>query len=140
MLDLISQEKGWLLPVEGQQVTRCCIDSQGVLILCENLIEIAISEPFTLMTSSGRRYVLDPAPSTDSGSLAPILQVMRQVIRAGTAFNDGRLELSFRDGSWIGVPSGKDFEAWTLAGPGGVDGLKIVSIPGGELAIWSDRR
>jgi hypothetical protein len=22
--------------------------------------------------------------------------------------------------------------------PGGIDGLKIVSIPGGELAIWPD--
>jgi hypothetical protein len=140
MLDLIPRDEGWLLPVEGQQVTRCCIDSQGVLILCENLIKIAISEPFTLVTSSGSRYMLDPASGTDPGSLAPILQVMRQIIRTGTAFNDGRLELSFRDGSWIGVPDGKDVEAWTLAGPGGIDGLRIASIPGGELAIWSDRR
>jgi Family of unknown function (DUF6188) len=140
MLDLIPRDEGWLLPVEGQRVTRCCIDSQGVLVLCENLIEIAISEPFTLVTSSGSRYVLDPAPSTGPASLAPILQVMWQIIGTGTAFNDGRLELGFRNGSWIGVPAGKDFEAWTLAGPGGIDGLKIVSIPGGELAIWSDRR
>ena len=140
MLDLVPRDEGWLLPVEGQPVTRCCIDRQEVRILCENLVEIAISEPFTLVTVGGHRFVLDPASSADPGSLAPILQIMRQVIRTGTAFHDGRLELSFHDGSRIEVPSGKDFEAWTLAGPGGIDGLKIVFVPGGELAIWPDRR
>jgi hypothetical protein len=57
-----------LLPVEGQPVTRYCIDSQEVRIFCENLIEIAISRPFTLVTSGGHRSVLDPAPSADPGS------------------------------------------------------------------------
>jgi hypothetical protein len=140
MLKLVSRGDGWLLPVRGQQVTRCCVDWAEVRILCGNLVEIAIGEPFTLVTSDGRKYALDPAPSVDPVSLTPILRIMRQVIQAGTAFNDGRLELSFRDGSRLDVPFGKEFEAWTLAGPGGVEGLKVVSMPGGELALWSDRR
>jgi hypothetical protein len=56
---------------------------------------------------------------------------MRQVTRVGTAFNDGRLELSFRDGSLMEV-LGMPFEAWARW-PGDIDGLKIVSIRGGDL-------
>lgn len=138
MLKLVPRDDGWVLPVHGQKVTRCCVDWARILILCENGAQIAIGEPFTLVTSDGHQYTLDPDPGTDPASLAPILQVMRQIVRAGTAFSDGRLELSFHDGTRIDVPSGKDFEAWNLSGPGGIDDLKIVSIPGGELAIWSD--
>jgi hypothetical protein len=49
------------------------------------------------------------------------------------AFKDGRLHLAF-DGGWsIEVPPGTDYEPWTLNGP---DGLLLVSVPGGDLAIW----
>jgi hypothetical protein len=137
-MELTPQGDSWLLPVAGQQVTRCCVDNEAVRMLCLNMIEISIGEPFTLVTPDGRRRTLDP--SGDAIDLAPILQIVRQVIREGTAFNDGRLELDFSDGSYIKVPAGEDFEAWTLAGPGGADGLKVVSIPGGDLAIWSDHR
>lgn len=32
------------------------------------------------------------------------------------------------------VVADERFEAWTIAGPGG---LTIVCLPGGELAVWS---
>jgi hypothetical protein len=55
--------------------------------------------------------------------------VTRKSVGEGIAFSDGRLMLTFGDGSRIEIPAGHRFEAWTLAGPGGVDGLKIVSAP-----------
>ena len=137
-MELTPQSDSWLLPLAGQQITRCCVDNEAVRVLCRNMIEISIGEPFTLVTTDGHRRTLDPGG--DAMDLAPVLQIMRQVIREGTAFTDGRLELDFSDGSCIKVPPGRDFEAWTLAGPGGPDGLKVVSIPGGDLAIWSDQR
>jgi hypothetical protein len=137
-MELIPRDGGWVLPVAGQRVTRVCIDNEAVRLLCHNMLEISIAEPFVLLTPDSRRYVLDPAGA--AMSLAPFLGVMRQVVRAGTAFKDGRLELGFGDGSRINVPPGSHFEAWTLAGPGGPDGLKVVSVPGGDLAIWADRR
>jgi hypothetical protein len=137
-MELTPQGDSWLLPVAGEQITRFCVDNEAVRVLCRNMIEISIGEPFTLVTNDGRRYTLDPGG--DAMDLAPLLQIVRLVIREGVAFNDGRLELDLSDGSCIKVPPGRDFEAWTLAGPGGPDGLKVVSIPGGDLVIWSDHR
>jgi hypothetical protein len=132
------REDGWTLPVAGSRITRLCLDNQSVRLLCENMIEISIEESFTLYPASRRAQVLDPAG--DAMDLAPALQIMRQVIREGTAFSDGRLEIEFADDSRISVPGGTDFEAWTISGPGGPDGLKVVSIPGGDLAIWTGHR
>jgi len=137
-IDLTPCSDGWELPVTGQSITRLCIDNQELRLLCENSIEIKIGEPFTLLTSDQQSHLLDPGG--DAMSLAPALRIMRQVLQEGTAFHDGRLELTFRDASRISVPVGNEFEAWGLTGPGGIDGLKIVSLPGGELAIWTDRR
>jgi Family of unknown function (DUF6188) len=43
----------------------------------------------------------------------------------------------FVGGNELRVPSSDDYEAWTLVGP---DGLRLVSMPGGELAIWKPVR
>jgi hypothetical protein len=137
-MELVPHGDGWLLPVSGEQVTRCWVDPTAVGLLCRNAIEISIGEPFTLATPEGHTYALDPGG--EATGLAPFLRIMRQIIREGIAVKDGRLTLVFDDGSRIDVPSGQDFEAWTLAGPGGIDGLKIVSAPEGKLVIWSDRR
>jgi Family of unknown function (DUF6188) len=137
-LELTRRGDGWMLPVAGQLVTRVCLDNEEIGVLCLNQIEISISEPFVLTGRDGVRHLLDPAAG--GPGLAPVLRIMRQVISAGTAFDDGRLEISFDGGDSIRVPCGPDFEAWTIAGPGGPDGLKIVSLPGGELAIWDDSR
>lgn len=135
-MELVPLDNGWKLPVDDQMVTRCCIDNECVTILCQNLVEITISEPFMLISADGNRHALDPDPSLDPRTLAPLLGIMRQVIGSGVAFNDGRLELLFQDGAIIGVPPGADYEAWTLTGPGGPVALKVISVPGGDLAIW----
>ncbi len=33
----------------------------------------------------------------------------------------------------VKVPVGQDYEPWELVGPGGV---RVVSLPGGDLAVW----
>jgi hypothetical protein len=139
-MELIPQDDGWVLPAAGELVTRCCVENAAVRILCQSMLEISIEEPFTLVTPDGHSHALDPDPGGNPMDLAPILRIVRQVIQEGIAFKDGRLLLVFGDDSRIDVPSGQDFEAWNIAGPGGPEGLKIVSVPGGELAIWSDRR
>jgi hypothetical protein len=138
IMNLSPRDDGWELPVSGQRITRLCFDNEDLGLLCENMIEIKISEPFILLDPDQQSHLLDPGPR--GASLAPALRIMRQVLQEGIAFYDGRLELRFRDASRINVPAGTDFEAWHLNGPGGVEGLKIVSIPGGELAIWPDGR
>jgi len=38
-----------------------------------------------------------------------------------------------RESGRLEIPFDPDFEAWTIAGP---DGLKVVSVAGGGLAVW----
>jgi hypothetical protein len=52
------------------------------------------------------------------------------------AFKGGRLDVKFDDGTRLQVPMDLEFEAWEISGTGAVAGLKIVSMPGGELAVW----
>jgi hypothetical protein len=106
---------GWDLPVTGQRITRLCVDNQELRLLCENLIEINISEPFMLHDPDQQSHLLDPG--AHAMKLAPALRIMRQVLQEGTAFYDGQLELKFRDASRINVPAGTEFEAWNLTGP-----------------------
>jgi len=49
------------------------------------------------------------------------------------AYKDGRLKLELSGGNRLHIFAGQEFEPWTLVGP---DGLRVVSVPGGELAIW----
>ena len=56
------------------------------------------------------------------------------VIRSSTADESGALTLGLDSGATLRVPSDSDYEAWNVAGPGG---YRVVSLPGGELAIWS---
>lgn len=139
-MELIPAGDDWLLPVAGQQVTQCTVDYAGVAVLCGNGISFYIEQPFTLVAPDGQSYLLDPDPRGDAADLAPVLRIMRKVVRDGTAFHDGRLALAFEDGSRIEVPSSQKYEAWNISGPGSIGHLRVVSIPGGDLAIWRDTR
>lgn len=137
-LKINQTENSWNLPVAGQQVTRCCVDYAAVELLLANGIRIYIESTFTYVSPDGIEYVLDP--EAEAQRLAPIIQLRRLNATGGAAFKDGHLEVYFEDGSRIHVPADQEFEAWNISGPGGLDGLKVMSTPGGELAIWQDRR
>ena len=132
--ELQESDEGWLLPVVGQQVTRCCLDYAEVGLLLANGININISQAFFYVRSDGTEFRLNP--EGEGMHLAPILRVRRTNVKSGTAFKDGRLHVLFEDNSYVEVPPSQEFEAWNIAGP---DGLLIVSTPGGDLAIWGDR-
>jgi hypothetical protein len=137
MTDLVLTERGdrWLLPVAGQQITRCCADYAAVLLLLENGVEFSIEAEFLLILPTGQHHALNP--EADYGlALAPILGTRRRNVAQGAAFKDGRLVLDIDDGSRIEVPADHKYESWNLTGPGG---LMIVSTPGGDLSIWSSR-
>lgn len=137
-LKLIETEDGWTLPVAGHQVTSCCIDYAAVGLLVDNGVYITIEGVFKILDMGGGAELLDP--EGDALNLAPVLKFRRIYVTGGTAFKDGSLELKFEDESRIVVKSDSRYEAWNIGGPGGIDGLKIVSTPGGELSIWFDRR
>jgi hypothetical protein len=94
-------------------------------------VTLRIEQPFVYRTAEGVEHL--SVPEGDPVRLAPALAVCRQVARQGFAFKDGHLELGFADGSRVSVPTAEDLEPWELVGP---DGLRVVSVPGGDLAIW----
>lgn len=46
--------------------------------------------------------------------------------------SDGQLDVVF-DSLSISVPRDDNYEAWQIRGD---DGLMVVCVPGGELAVW----
>lgn len=137
MDEFVEAADRWLVPVAGRSVTQCRLDYAFTLVVADESagsFEIRIEQPF-VVTSRGDEVVLDP--EGEPARMAPALGLLRQDIEQAAAFKDGRLELSFTDGGVLSVPVGEDYEAWSIVGPAG---LRIVSLPGGELAIWSPDR
>lgn len=129
-MTLVESDGGWVLPLAGCQVTRCTFD-YSVALLFDSGFEVTVESAFVLREGDGGDVRLVPG---DPQTLAPALTVWQRTAAYAFAHEDGRLELRFADGGVIGVPSGDRYEAWNLTGPGG---LLVVSLPGGDLAIWS---
>ncbi len=128
---LVEHQDRWVVSVDGVPVARCCID-YAVNVHCANGITLRIEQPFVLVDSEGRERLL--VPEGNPAALAPVLGITRLVVEQCVAFKDGHLEMRFADGSLISVPATEDLEPWELSGD---DGLRIVSVPGGDLAVWS---
>lgn len=120
----------WLLPLHDEQVTWCRID-YAVSFGTQNQVALRIEQPFVYTSADGVEHLI--VPEADPVKVAPVLAITRLSVREGFAYDDGHLEVTFSDGSTIGVPSAQDYEPWELTGPGG---LKMVSVPGGELSVW----
>lgn len=133
---LVEATDHWELRLGGRSVTQCRFDYAFTLVLDDpdGAFEIRIGEPFTLSTAGGDEVALKP--EGQPAAMGPALAVLRLAVERVVAFKDGRLELWFTDGGRLYAPAGEDFEPWDLVGPAG---LRIVSLPGGELAIWSPK-
>jgi uncharacterized protein DUF6188 len=137
-IDITESVEAWGIPVAGQEITRVCADYASIGMLVSNGIYVDIELPFTYLGLNGAASALDP--DGDAVDLAPILRLRRLGATECVAFKDGRLSLKFEDGSELQVPKDLEFEAWGISGVGEAAGLKIISMPGGELAIWLDGR
>lgn len=131
-VDLVERDDRWLLPLDGRCISQCCVDFAVTFRFSDanDTFEVRVGEPFVL-SRDGHERVLNP--EEDPTSVGSVLSLLHQTVSGAVAFKDGRLELSFSDGASLNVPVGQDFEAWELVGPGG---LRVVSLPGGDLAVW----
>jgi hypothetical protein len=126
--DLIEQSDRWILPVSGQRVSRCCV-GYAVTLMCDNGLGIDIEGAFAYRMTDGREHALDPqGPAPD---LAPILSTRSLIIREGTAFKDGRLQILFEDGSQISVPADSRYEPWTIGEDAGARRSPASGVPAG---------
>jgi Family of unknown function (DUF6188) len=95
--------------------------------------EVRVEAPFTLRVDGLDRQI-EPGRDTDAPALA---QLSGQVVSLARADDSGSLRIEFADGAQLLAMPDSTFEAWTVAGPGG---LKVVCGPGGQLSVWSPQK
>lgn len=89
-----------------------------------------VEGPTTYVAPDG---AVEPVPpATAGGRLERLIARSGRVISSCAAFVDGRLELTFDDGARLRVAPRLAGEAWVAVGP---RGTRIVSLPGGALAL-----
>ena len=75
-------------------------------------------------------------------SLAPALRLLWKPVASIKITKTGPLEIFFSDQGKISIQPSDEYEAWHieggygLHGDQGLTGLRIICMPGGELAIW----
>lgn len=95
---------------------------------------VRIETPFVLEVGGQSAHL---TPDTDPPeALKPLDGLVGQAI-ADSLIDRGTLTLNFDDGARIVVRPDDDHESWTVTGP---EGLLIVCMPSGELAVWSGMR
>ena len=109
---------------------RLIVDSAFTIALGPNAeFDIGIESGFKYWRA-GVEYALDPAQPT---ALGPVLGMCGAEIDEAIANKSGELIVTFRGGSTIVVPPHPECEAWNCVGE---NGLRVVCIPDGGLAIW----
>ncbi|WP_157617226.1 DUF6188 family protein [Saccharomonospora marina] len=112
-------------------MTTCDFDHLAVIRFSGGY-EIGIENDFQVSNPAGQ-VELSPGVDPDRGRAVLATLQGRTVELAGTDESGGLL-VSFGDGTSVHVSSDEEYESWTLAGPGG---MKVVCMPGGELAVCS---
>jgi hypothetical protein len=72
----------------------------------------------------------------DVWTFGPVLDIVGKQVN-GVSTDGGTLMLDFTDGSSLRCPPNDRYEAWEVAG-GSPESL-VVSMPGGELAVFDER-
>lgn len=121
----------WFLGVSDTVIDQCCFDYGVALRVSRGPWELRIEQPFSVTAPDGTKVLVVPE---EGAHLAVVLdKLLRGTIRDAFAFKDGRLELQLADGTVLEAPADDGFEAWVITGPVGV---RVVSLPGGDLAVW----
>jgi hypothetical protein len=123
----------WVVPIDGWEVTRCCVDFGFELLLAGEGTSASLRlEGECTLTHNGKELTVVPEESP--AAIGQYVVLLRDHIASATATDGGALEIQFGSGARLTVPADPAFEAWVIAT--GSSGFRLVSIPGGDLAIW----
>jgi hypothetical protein len=121
-----------VVPVAGAIVELVCVDYAVTyhLSATNGMWELRLESAF-VVTSNGAERLVVPG---SGANLSAALDVLRAEVVEAVAYKDGALRVSCSDGIEVAAPPDEGYEAWTLTGP---LGARLVSLPGGEVAVWS---
>ena len=95
---------------------------------------ISISSPLTLEID-GENTLLSPEEDSEDG-FGPIRGLVGRAVVDADVDAGGALRVTFQGGARLRVGPDPDYEAWNVSGP---NGALVVSMPGGEIAVWSQQ-
>ncbi|WP_245726858.1 DUF6188 family protein [Streptomyces longwoodensis] len=128
----VEHENRWILNLRGWGVTGITVDYRLTLALDDGW-EVVLEAAAWL--SSGPAHT-DPGllllPETQD--VAAALPLFGTKVVSTIAFKSGKLRMVFEVGAHLTCPADAEFEAWQITGPGG---WRFVSLPGGDLGVWS---
>ncbi|WP_327434645.1 DUF6188 family protein [Streptomyces sp. NBC_01236] len=128
----VEHEDRWILNLRGMIITKISVDFRLVLIL-DSGWEVALEAPVSL--SHGTAHTSPSVLLTpESQDVAPAHALCGAKILSAVAFKSGALRLVFDTGHHLTCSSDPSFEAWQVTGPAG---WRFVSLPAGDLGVWS---
>ena len=89
---------------------------------------VVVENNFRYTDGAGRGHWLGAGENAEEG-LAPALKLFRQKCTAASGDDEGRLSLSFADGSRLEAEPHPDAEAWEIPE------LGLIALPGGGLSL-----
>lgn len=131
----IEKSDRYILPLANRRVSRLYLDFAFGLCFWDSgpKLEIRIEGKMRLSRGKETEILADPAnPET----LGPLLVLFGRTVNLAHAFKDGRLKVEFEENTVLQIDAGEKFEPWELVSEGGVNGLRLISMPGGSIAFW----
>lgn len=119
------------LGLSGKKLQSVLIENSVVMTFSDDYFALMAS-PLTL-SREGEAFTLPP-DEDPAEAFAPIRRFVGLDVVESVADDSGALRMAFEDGSLIHVPADDEYEARNVSG---ARGALVVSMPGGELPIWS---
>ena len=129
---LVEHHDHWTIPLVGQHVSRFRVDMQLTLEFFEPADEetmVWIAGEFRL-DLDGKERLLSVGQRDTLGS---VFALLNRSVQTALAYKNGTLEITFKEGGKLSVASESNYESWGVTG---VRWLRLVCMPGGELAVW----
>jgi hypothetical protein len=118
-----------------------------VLLVGQKLEFVRLGHAIVLSFSGGRQVLIETVARLDAPAIGRVevepgenpsdvlATLLGDVVRTARTTGTGELRITFRSGAELRVRPDDDVESWAVAGP---EGLLIVCLARGELAIWGD--
>ncbi|MEZ0095741.1 DUF6188 family protein [Streptacidiphilus sp. EB129] len=121
------------LKVEGCTLTRISFD-YALTLLVDPDTQFRLQANVKLSDTDGTSVTFHPG-----GADVPadrLVRLLHKDIAKAWSSDDGVLTIQFACGAKLMATPDPDYEAWEIVAD---DGLRVICMPGGELAIWDPR-
>ncbi|MGW7455026.1 DUF6188 family protein [Streptomyces sp. NPDC054787] len=130
--EAVEHEDRWVLGLRARRVDRISVDFRLTLTL-DGGWDIVLEAP-TLLSAGPSRTSPGTLLNPETQDVAAALPLFGANALSAVAFKSGTLRIVFDNGTHLTCSADTSFEAWQITGPGG---WRFVSLPGGDLAVWT---